>query len=144
MYSPPTIPTGNTELSLDKVDFKEGKQALKFIVDDCSATGGRHSPGITQEYRAKPGTSYKISFWIKNNDCDYVVSAGGVDAKTAQLKTVDSSQEPTGTWKFVTHELSLPRRFRRIRFELSIRSSGILWIDDVRIEPVNNEGGTSN
>ena len=144
VYSPSTIPTGNYELSFDKVEFREGKQAMRFIVDECSPTGGRHSPGITQEYRAKPGTSYKISFWIKNKGCDYVVSAGGVDTKTGQLKTVDSSQQSTSTWKFVTHELSLPRQFRRIRFELSIRSSGILWIDDVRIEPVNNGGGTSS
>jgi hypothetical protein len=141
VYSPSTIPTRKYELSFDKVDFQEGKQALKFIVDECSQTGGRHSPGITQEYPAEPGRSYKISFWIKNDGCDYVVSAGGVDAKTAQLNTVDLSQESTSKWKFVTHELNVPRQFRRIRFELSIRSSGSLWIDDVRIEPFNNGDG---
>ena len=52
--------------------------------------------------------------------------------------TVDSSQESTNKWKFVTHELSLSRQYRRIRFELSIRSSGSLSIDDVQIKPVNN------
>ena len=139
VYSPSTIPTGNYELSFDKVDFREGKQAMKFNVDECSPAGGRYSPGITQEYPAKPGMSYKISYWIKNEGCDFVVSAGGVAAKTSQLTTIDSSQEITSKWKFVKHELSVPRQFSRIRFELSIRSSGILWIDDVRIELVNNE-----
>lgn len=91
VYLPSNIPTGNYELIFDTVDFQEGKQALKFVADECSQTGGSHSPGITQEYPAEPGRSYKISFWIKNDGCDYVVSAGGVDTKTVQLQTVDSS-----------------------------------------------------
>ena len=45
VYSPSTIPTGNYELSFDKTDFKEGKQSLKFLIHECSATGGWYSPG---------------------------------------------------------------------------------------------------
>ena len=139
VYSPSTIPTGNYELSFDKVDFKEGRQSLKFLVQECSSTGGWHSPGITQQYPAKPGESYWISFWIKNAGCDYTVKVGGVDAKTGQYQTVDSSKNNTDKWKFVEYEFIVPRQYDRIRFELSICSPGSLWIDDITIVQSNSE-----
>jgi hypothetical protein len=139
VYSPSTIPTGNYELSFDTEDFKEGKQSLKFLVHECSATGGRHSPGITQEYPAKPGESYLVSYWVKNDGCSYTVIAGGVDAKTGHYETIDSSPGRTQAWKFVKHEFKLPRKYKRVRFELSIRSPGRLWIDDVKIEQITRE-----
>ena len=134
VYSPSTIPTGNYELSFDTKDFKEGKQSLKFLVHECSATGGWHSPGITQEYPAQPGESYLISYWVKNDGCSYTVTAGGVDAKTSHYKTMDSSHDSSQSWRFIKHEFKLPRKYKRVRFELSIRSPGSLWIDDVKIE----------
>ena len=134
VYTPSTIPTGNYELILDRTDFKEGEQSLRFLIHECSATGGWHSPGIGQEYPAIPGESYRISFWIKNEGCEYVVGVGGVGAKTGQSETVDSSKGATDSWKLVEHTITVPQQYERIRFELSIRSPGSLWIDDVKIE----------
>jgi hypothetical protein len=139
VYSPSTIPTGNYELSFDTEDFKEGNQSLKFLVHECSAVGGWRSPGITQEYPAKPGESYLISYWVKNDGCSYTVTAGGVDAKTGHYETIDSSHDRSRSWKFVKHEFKLPRKHKRVRFELSIRSPGSLWIDDVKIEQTTRE-----
>ena len=139
VYSPSTIPTGNYELSFDEADFKEGKHSLKFLVHECAATGGWHSPGITQEYPAPPG-AYRISFWIKNEGCQYSVSVGGVTAKTGEYEIADSSEETTDSWKLVEHAFTMSRQYDRIRFELSIRSPGTLWIDDVKIEPVDGGG----
>ena len=134
VYSPSTIPTGNYELIFDKADFKEGKQSLKFLVHECSATGGWHSPGFTNEYPAITGEPYLISFWIRNEGCEYVVRIGGVDATTGQYETVDSSKDTTESWKLIEHEFTIPQRYEVIRFELSIRSPGSLWIDDIKIE----------
>ncbi len=141
VYSPSTIPTASYELIFDRADFKEGKQSLKFLIQQFTPTAGWHSPGIAQEYPAIPGESYLISFWIKNEGCEYVVTAGGVAAKTSQYETVDSSKETTDSWKLVEHPITIPQQYENIRFELSIRSPGSLWIDDVKIEHINDEGG---
>lgn len=136
VYSPSTIPTGDYELLFDTDDFKEGRQSLRFLVHECSATGGRESPGIAQQYPAIPGESYLVSFWIKNEGCEYVVIAGGVSADTAQYSTIDSSEGTTDSWKLVEQLVTIPQQYAEIRFELSVRSPGSLWIDDVKIEHV--------
>ncbi len=142
VYSPSTIPTGKYELVFDRTDFKEGEQSMRFLVYECSGKVGWHSPVFAQEVSAKPGDSYLVSFWIKNDGCKYVVQAGGVDAKTAQYETVDSSQKAAKSWRFVEYPITIPKKYDRIRFELSIRSPGSLWIDDVKIAAINDNGGT--
>lgn len=146
VYSPRTIPTGKYELILDRDDFKEGEQSLRFLVHECSATGGWHSPGIAREDPAVPGGSYLISFWIKNDGCDYVVTAGGVAAKTADYEIVDSeivgsSKDTRGAWRRVEYPITIPQEYENIRFELSVRSPGSLWIDDVRIARIDVDEG---
>jgi len=143
IYSPSTIPSGDYELILDRSEFKEGEQSLHFLVRDCSPTGGWHSPGISQERQAIPGETYKVSFWIKNEGCDYVVSAGGVAAKTGQVETIDSSKQTASSWKHVEQTVTIPEKYDRLRFELSIRSPGRLWIDDVKIEPLTSNPHTA-
>ena len=141
VYAPSTIPTGNYELIFDAADFKEGKQSLRFLIHECAATGGWHSPGLTRELAAISGESYLVSFWIKNEECEYVVTAGGVAAKSGRYETIDSSNESTHSWKFVEYPITIPKPYENIRFELSIRSRGSLWIDDVRIEHISNGSG---
>jgi hypothetical protein len=136
VYSPATLPSGKYELTFDRGDFKEGSQSLKFSVEECSAVGGWLSPGIAQEYPAIPGGTYRISFWIKNEGCDYVVSAGGVSAKTGDHVVVDSAQDSGSAWRRVEYPITIAPQYERIRFELSIRSPGRLWIDDVKIESI--------
>lgn len=140
VYSPATIPSGRYQLVLDDDDFREGTQSLRFHVEECSPTGGWHSPGITQEYPAEPGTTYAISYWIKTEGCDWTVSVGGVTAKTGEYETQDSSEINADSWHHVAGEYTVPPQYDRLRFELSITSPGDLWIDDVRIEPVLDEG----
>ena len=77
VYSPTTIPTGDYDLIFDMAEYKDGNQSLKFLVRECSNTGGWHSPGITQEYNAIPGEIYKVSFWIKNDGCEFSIQVGG-------------------------------------------------------------------
>jgi len=136
VYSPKTIPTGSYKLGFDKKDFKEGKQSLRFAVDKCSSDGGWHSPGFCQEFPATPGTTYAIRFWIKSRGCKWTSSMGGVSAKTGDFVKVDSTAVAQGSWQRVERKYKVPLRYDRLRFELSIRSPGTLWIDDVRIEPV--------
>jgi len=40
IYTPETIPTGDYDLIIDTTEYKDGRQSLKFLVRECSPTGG--------------------------------------------------------------------------------------------------------
>jgi hypothetical protein len=135
VYSPDTISSGSYELSFDRTDFKEGAQSLQFQVESCSDDGGRSSPGISQQYAASPGEVYSVSFWIKNQGCDWTVSIGGVAPKVGEYVHVTSDEFPSEGWQRVEREYTLPPQYDELRLQLSIRSPGSLWFDGLEIEP---------
>ena len=139
IYSPKTVPTCRFELIIDTTEYKDGKQSLKFLVDECSPDGGFRSPGISQEYDAIPGESYKLSCWIKNDGCKFIIKIGGVSAFEGQTDTVIVSKESINTWKKLEYNYKMPSDFKRIRFDLNILQPGSFWIDDIKIELVNNK-----
>lgn len=49
---------------------------------------------------------------------------------------VDSTEVPGDAWTRVERRYVLPQPYERLRFQLSVRSPGTLWIDDVRIAPL--------
>ena len=67
VYTPKTIPEGDYDLIIDTMEYKEGKQSLKFLVRECSPIGGWYSPGFCYKYPVDPGEIFRISFWIRNN-----------------------------------------------------------------------------
>lgn len=143
VYTPETVKEGSDfDIILDTTDFKEGRQSLKFLVRECSAIGGWHSPGISREYPALSGETYLISFWIKSEGSDYRVEIGGVHGwKNLEDETVDSSEHAADGWKHVAYEFTLPVESNKIRFLLNALSPGSLWVDDVRIELVDQGSG---
>lgn len=141
VYSPTTVDAGRYELLLDRTDFREGEQSLRFLVHSCSPAGGWHSPGITQEYPAEPGTTCALTFWVKNEGCDWAVSIGGVTATTGEYEVLAGAGVAQGSWQRVVRRYTLPPGYERLRFELSITSPGSLWIDDVRIRRVLDASG---
>lgn len=135
VYSPATIPTGSYALGFDREDFREGEQSLRFDVEACSPDGGWRSPGVFQELSAEPGRSYAIDFWIRSEGCAWTVTYGGVAAMTAEPERLSSTELPGEGWHHVERVHALSPDYERIRFELSVRTPGRLWIDGVRIEP---------
>ncbi len=135
LYTPETVKTGDFDIIIDTSEFKEGKQSLKFAVRECSATGGWHSPGLSKEYEARPGDTYVVSFWVKNNGCRFFIQIGGVSAFDGKYETIIKSDESIETWKYFEHKYTMPteEKFGRIRFELSILSKGSFWIDGIKI-----------
>ena len=136
IYSPGTIPSGNYKLIFDNVVFKSGKQSLKFDVKDCSSDGGWLSPGCFQTVPASTGKSYKISFWLKNQECEYRLLIG---SERPQMPGYHSgktyhSKESIPNWKQFEHQYTIPEGFENIKFELNILQPGVLWLDDVKIE----------
>ena len=139
LYTPKTVPTGDFEIIIDTTEFKDGKQSLKFLVRECSPNGGWYSPGFCNEYEALPGETYRVSFWIKNDGCEFLMKIGGVGASKGQYETIVKSKETIDTWRLFDHNYTIPQGMNAIRFEMNIVQPGSFWIDDIKIEKINDK-----
>ena len=115
---------------------------MKFLVRECSDSGGWHSPGLSQEYKAIPGEIYKVSFWVKNDGYEFAILIGGVSAFEGTTETIVKSKEKTEEWKYFEYDYKMPleETFDRIRFEMNVLHPGTFWIDDIKIESINGNG----
>ncbi len=136
LYTPKTVPDADFDIALDKHVFKEGKQSLRFDVNECSSTGGWHSPGFTNQFfeagKFEGEGVYKLSFWIKNNGTKFRVNAGGVAPYEGEMKALIESDEKIENWKYFEYNVDV-QKDRHLRMELNVLRPGTLWIDDVQI-----------
>jgi hypothetical protein len=136
LYTPRTAGSGDFDIAVDPTESKDGAQSLRFQVRECSARGGRFSPGISTEYAATPGDTYKVSFWIKNSGSEFAVKIRGVSAFDGQDGPMVNSRETTDTWQRFERTYTIPPTMRALRFEMNVLRPGRVWIDDIRIERV--------
>lgn len=134
MYTPSTVPNGKFKIILDKENFIEGKQSLKFKVEESSSNGGWHSPGFTNQFDAKPESNYKLSFWVKNDKAEFSVMAGGVSPKSGDIKMLLQTSKQISDWTQYEYNVPISKEFNQIRLEVNILKAGTFWIDDIRIE----------
>ena len=134
LYTPKTIPTGDYDLIIDTTEYKDGKQSLKFLVRECSPNGGWHSPGFCMQYKAEPGESYQVSFWVKNELSEFVAKIGGVSATKGQYDTIVRSNETITSWQLFEYTYTIQPGMNNIRFEMNLLQPGSFWIDDFKIE----------
>lgn len=136
VYTPRTVPGAEFEIALDEGEAREGARALRFDVTACGDEGGWRSPGLSREIEVEPGATYAVSFQVRCEACRWSASWGGVDAKTGELETVDTSPCAEGDWRRVEARYTVPERYDRLRLEFNVLSPGRLWLDDVRVERV--------
>ena len=136
MYTPNTVPNGKFEIILDNEEFKEGKQSLRFDVEECTSKGGWFSPGFTNQFDAEKGGVCRLSFWVKNNGAEFRVYAGGVGAKTGEMKTLIQTSEEIIDWKQYEFSVPISTDFDQLRLEVNILKPGTFWIDDVQVSKV--------
>jgi len=132
-----TFDNGNAELVIDTINPYDGKQSLKFVITKCLSVGGWHSPGIFTEVDCENGSTYQVSFWIKNLGCKYTIKmdcwkGGTEDVNHPEKLITDNDTIPE--WKKFEYEFTFDNDLNRFRFEMNILTPGVLWIDDVRIE----------
>jgi hypothetical protein len=144
IYTPNTIPTGDYDLVIDTTEYKDGRQSLKFLVRECSPTGGWHSPGFCNEYEAIPGETYRVSFWVKNDGSEFLIQIGGVSVGggcPGKDETIVKSKEKIDTWKHFEYNYKMQpeKKCDRLRFEMNILHPGSFWIDDIKIEGINGK-----
>lgn len=136
VYTPKTIPTGDYDLIIDTLDYQAGKRSLKFVVRECSPVGGWHSPGLSKEHQATPGTTYTVGFWVKNDGAQFRVRIGGISATEGRYETIVQSADTIATWRYYEHKYRMPPEFDKIRFQLNVLRPGTFWIDEVTISGI--------
>jgi len=134
VYTPKTVPTGDFDIIIDTTEYKDGKQSLKFLVRECSSVGGWWSPGFCNEYQALPGEIYRISFWVRNHESEFLIKIGGVSTVKGEYDTIVKSQETLDTWQLFEYYYTIPENMKAIRIEMNILQPGTFWIDDLKIE----------
>lgn len=138
VYAPP-MKKGDVDVSLDETEAIEGKRSLRLEVHRPASTPGWRAPGLFQVRPATAGRSYRVSWWLKNRGCTIVVSVRSEEPLTASppqrtvLRPADTGNDVWRRFECVT---TVPAPYENVRFELSVREPGTLWIDAVRIEDV--------
>ena len=125
------------DLQLDTEDFREGRQALKFVVNTTAGRAGWESPGVFQEIKVEAGCVYRVSYWLKNNQCRFRVNVNPVREDAPRQPVVVLTEEGVGgEWTEYSSLCSTRDGEQLIRFELNITGPGVLWLDGIVIQEV--------
>jgi len=128
---------GKAKLLLDTEDFREGKQSLKFVVNTTRGLPGWESPGVFQDLKVEPGGMYRVSYWLKNNQCRFRVNANAVEKDAPRQPVAVLTEEGVGgEWTQYSSLCSTRGGEKVIRFELNITGPGVLWLDGVEVQEV--------
>lgn len=138
LYTPATVKKGSFTVNSETDDVAEGKRALVFTVKDCSAEGGRFSPGLFQEFDVQPASSYRVRMKVKNDKALVKLRVLPVSAKQHGSVREQQISSTGGAWREITLECKVQPEFSKIRIELSILSSGLVKLDDFALEPVTS------
>ena len=126
------------DFNFDSINFKDGKQSLKFTVNEVDTTNQiiTGKPGLFRIINVNGGEDYKVSCWIKNNGCKYriYISSLGKEINTADLPQPEAI---SNEWVYCQYIYSVPVTYTNIRFVLNILSPGEFWIDDIKIDKIS-------
>jgi hypothetical protein len=141
-------PEGDAKFSLDTAEHVEGKQSLKIVVDRV----GQRPPGLGQTLDPVKTRPHKVSFWLKNQGCTIGLSITGtvchelwapsqaevrdVAAHPPIKKTISNEETGADTWRQFECIYDVPKTDGSSCLNIYIKTTGTLWIDDVRIEEV--------
>lgn len=139
-YSQGKVPNSDFEFFSDDKEYKDGNKSLKFIVRKCESIGGWHSPGFFQDFIAVRNETYKVSFWVINNGCEFKIALQSSEkGKGGPYETVLQTKDTFREWKYFEFYFKTSPAIDMIRFEASILSPGIIWFDDIKIEGENHK-----
>lgn len=126
------------DLVYDTVNFKEGKQSLKFVVREVDTSFQKwKKPGFFGSIEAEIGDKYLVSFWVKNEGCNFKVKVAS-EGDGMHEKVLVLTNESFEDWKYYQDEYTVPEPYPNVRFEVNIFSPGKFWIDDVKIEKISD------
>jgi len=141
-YAVEALRNGECILKMDTNEYKNGKQSLNFVINKLDSSHYLwKKPGFFQTYNARLGETYKLSFWIKNNNCEFLIRVSSEGEGMYSEKIIHSDKD-IEDWKYVEYNYTVPveKNFKNIRFEVNLLKPGSFWIDDINIEGLNDKG----
>jgi hypothetical protein len=127
------------QVILETESVKEGKQSLRFeilSIDTLTLHEKMLAPGMFGLIDAEIGDKYKVSFWIKNQGSKFNIHVGN-QFFAVFAETMLETDENFKDWTFFEYEYIIPESNASICFGLNFLSPGVFWIDDVRINKLN-------
>lgn len=129
----------DAECSIVDNEGRNASRAAKITVKKKGHVGvWCNTPALAD---AKPGEKYLLSVWVRSLASDIVkcqLSVGFTDEKfTKNEKGVRQTFDlfPNNVWHRLTMPVSIPEAFPRVRIDVSLRSPGTVFIDDVEFIP---------
>lgn len=140
VYDRPLV-QGDAELTYDDGDAVDGAQSLEMVVHRADGAGGWRDAGLFHSVDAEGGQSYRVSFWLKSRGSRVRLRVDSEKGDFRQphepiVETFDPQRAGAETWRRFEVTYTVPRDYRDIRFELNVLTPGTVWVDDVRIEPL--------
>lgn len=97
--------------------------------------------GLFQISEAEEGRTYRVSFSEKHIGAPIQLRIASEAAESNgpwPIETlIGTESSDNGTWRRHDYQYTVPPDFSNIRFEIKVVAPGTVWIDDVRIEPVD-------
>lgn len=124
------VPATDFDLIIDTVDYKEGRQSLKFVVRQCGSAGEWHSPGFCDEFEVDGDRKYMVTFWVKNKGSECELKAGAVKAMGgAGYETIHLDKD-IADWQKFEIPCSVPAGMR-LRINVNVLRPGTFQIDGI-------------
>lgn len=130
------------DLIIDSTDVKDGKYSLKYIVRKCNSTNEymrlyEYYPGFFKYIVIPTGTKYRVSFWIKNNGCEFEILSGAVNSRDKPFKCENNKlilKENISEWKKYSITQNVCTGMDELQIDVSVKSVGTFQIDGFIIE----------
>lgn len=134
LYDPPQ---STYKITLDTVQFAEGKQSLRFDITRAASTGPLTYTGFTNEFIAltKGGGRYTLRFRITNAGTRPEITVSAVKAKgngNGPVPVRLQVPREVTTWTLFEATIDVPPD-HWLKFETKIFEEGTFRIDDVTI-----------
>lgn len=132
------------DMIVDTADAKEGTRSIRYVIRKCTSTRENmkmyaYYPGFFHEFERPAGSTYRVTFWVKNDGCEFEVLTSAVREMGGPKCEGHSagSKESITQWKQFTVDQTICPGMKFLRIEVNIKSPGIFQIDAFNIEKVN-------
>jgi len=121
------VPATDFDLIIDTVDYREGRQSLKFVVRQCGSAGEWHSPGFCDEFEVDGDRKYMVTFWVKNNGSEFELKAGAVKAMGGAGYETIRLEKDIKEWQKLEIPCTVPAGMR-LRINVNVLRPGTFQI----------------
>jgi len=131
IYTPENLTESEFQILTGSEGATDGQQALQFDVTSCSGKSGRFSPGFFTEIAIKEPGIYTVTFSVKNEEANCVLTTGGVSAKKGHTKEFLIAP---GSQRQFSADAVVKEDDTSLRIEFNVLSPGKVFVDNIIVK----------